>query len=271
MIRTILFLLIAFSFTVPVVAQDAQEEDEEPRYVCPAFTDASTVERTSYYMGEGAAYMRSRNYAAAINSYGCIVQQIDPNSRDAYLNRAAAYSARREYEEALDDYDAALRIDGSFAPSYSNRGVIYTAIQEYEQAMSDFERAIDLESGYAAAYINRGILSAILEDYDAALADFQQAIDLAGLDTVLAELRDPERPDDAPAPVYDAEIAQAYALIGVVYSQQALANYEDYLLLTGSRADSRIQSAAGALQSRFSFDLRLDEGGWMLVADFIGQ
>ncbi len=92
MIQKALFLIIALLLAAtPLLAQESGgEEEDEPRYDCPAFTTASTTERTSYYMGEGAAYLRSRNYAAAINAYGCIVQQIDPDHRDAYLNRARA-------------------------------------------------------------------------------------------------------------------------------------------------------------------------------------
>jgi tetratricopeptide (TPR) repeat protein len=270
----LLFALLILSLAaLPTLAQDEEATPvptpEEPRYVCPAFPDESAAERTSYYMGEGAAFMRSGNYAAAINSYGCIVQQIDDGYRDAYLNRAAAYAARREYDEALDDYNAAIRIDGSFAPAYNNRGVIYALIQEYEEAMSDLDQAVSINSGYVLGYLNRGVVQAAQGNYEAAIADFEQVVDLEGLDGVVAELRDPERESDAPTPEYSRDAALAYALIGAVRSQQALADYQDYLLLLGSSADSRISSAAGSLESRFNFELRFDDGGFLLLDDFI--
>lgn len=274
MIRKTAFLLFVLLFAVlPTLAQDSEPTavptPEEPRYVCPAFTDASAGERTSYYMGEGAAFMRSGNYAAAINSYGCIVQQIDDSYRDAYLNRAAAYAARREYDEAIEDYNAAIRIDGSFAPAYNNRGVIFAVLQEYEEAMSDLDRAVSLDGDYVLGYLNRGVVQAAQGNYDAAIADFEAVIDLEGLDGVVAELRDPERESDAPMPEYSRQAALAYALIGTVRSQQALEDYQDYLLLLGSAADSRISSAAGSLESRFNFELRFDDGGFLMLDNFI--
>jgi len=272
MFRKIALLLFTLLIIVlPALAQEATPEPtpEEPRYVCPAFPDASAAERTSYYMGEGAAFMRSGNYAAAINSYGCIVQQIDSGYRDAYLNRAAAYAARREYDEALDDYNEAIRLDSGFAPSYNNRGVIYALLQEYEEAISDLDEAVRIDGSYTLGYLNRGVVQAAQGNYEAALADFEQVIAIAGLDDVVAELRDPERPQDAPDPVYSRDAALAYALLGAVRSQQALDDYQDYLLLLGSDADSRIASAAGSLESRFNFELRFDDGGFLLLDDFI--
>lgn len=260
-----IFLIIALILLVlPTLAQE-----DEPQYNCPAFTDASTTERSSYYMGEGAAFMRSGNFSAAINAYGCIIQQIDSSSRDAYLNRGAAYVARREFDEALEDYNEAVRLDGSFAPSYNNRGVVYAAIEEYDVALADFNRALDMDSNYPPAYINRGIVSAIQGDWDSAQADFEMAIEVAGLEDVVSELRDPERDPNTARPPYDFAAARAYALLGVVHSQRALQSYDDYLLLTGGRADQRIQSAAGALQSRFEFELRFDDGTWLLLANFV--
>jgi tetratricopeptide (TPR) repeat protein len=220
-------------------------------------------------MGEGAAFLRSGNYAAAINAYGCIIQQIDPNFRDAYLNRAAAYSARREFEEALEDYDQAAALDSNFAPTYNNRGIIYTAIQEYEDALSDFDRALEIDSDFALSLINRGIVRAIEGEFDLAQADFEAVISNAGLEVVVTDLRDPERDPELPRPEYDLDAVDAYALIGIIHSQRALTAYRDYLLLAAGRADGRIQSAAGALESRFQFELRLDEGSWMLMANFV--
>lgn len=262
--KMILLIIALGLLALPVLGQD-----EEAQYNCPAFSDASTGERTSYYMGEGAAFMRSGNYAAAINAYGCIIQQIDSSSRDAYLSRGAAYVARREFNEALADYNEAIRLDSDFAPSYNNRGVVHSATEEYDSALGDFNRALDMDSNYVPAYINRGIVSAIQGEWDNAQADFEMAIDVAGLDNIVTELRDPNRDPNLARPSYDFTIARAYALLGVVHSQRALQAYDDYLLLTGNRADQRVQSAAGALQSRFQFELRFDDGAWLLLANFV--
>ena len=216
-------------------------------------------------MGEGAAYMRSGNYASAINAFGCIIQQIDSNYRDAYVNRASAYTIRREYDLAVEDYTAAIGIDSNHIPAINNRGVVYTAMEEFDEAMSDFNNALSIDSNFAAGYVNRGVLHAIMGDYDAAIADLEQAIDVAGLDDVVADLRDPNRDPDEDFPIFDQRIAIAYALIGTIEARQALEDYNDYLLLTRNRADGRVQGAASSLESRFNFELRFDDGTWMII------
>lgn len=269
MLKKSLLLLFSLLLALPILAQEA--EPTEVPFFCPAFTSASTNERTSYYMGEGAAYMRSGNYDAAVNAYGCVIQQIDSSYLDAYLNRAVAYTARRQYDKALEDYTSALSLDSNSVPVYNNRGVLYTATEEYELAMADFDRAISIDSNYAYSFINRGVLKAMGGDLDAAEADFLQAISVAGLDAVVADLQNPERDPEAPRPEYDIRAVQAYALIGTIHSARALDAYNDYLLLTGGRADERVRSAAGSLESRFQFELRFDDGSWMLLAGFDQQ
>lgn len=265
--KALLLILTLILLALPVLAQDTQKE--EPHYNCPAFTNASSTERTSYYMGEGAAFMRSGNYGAAINSYGCIVQQIDSSYRDAYLNRAAAYVARREFDKALQDYNDAIRLDANFAASYNNRGVVYSATEDYERAVADFNHALNIDSHYIPSLINRGIVSAIQGDLDSAETDFQTVIDVAGLEAIISQLKDPEHDPNTAWPSFNTDAVRAYALLGTVHSQRALSAYNDYLLLTGGRADQRVQSAAGALQSRFQFELRFDDGTWMLLANFV--
>jgi tetratricopeptide (TPR) repeat protein len=271
MLKKSLLLLFSLLLVLPVLAQDAEPEPTEIPFFCPAFTDASTNERTSYYMGEGAAFMRSGNYDSAVNAYGCVIQQIDSSYLDAYLNRAVAYTARRQYDKALEDYTSALGLDNNSVPVYNNRGVLYTATEEYELAMADFDRVISIDPNYAYGYINRGVLKAINGDLEAAEADFNQAIEVAGLDDIVTDLRNPERDPNAEWPAYDSRVAQAYALIGTIHSARALASYNDYLLLTGGRADERVRSAAGSLESRFQFELRFDDGSWMLMAGFDQQ
>ncbi len=267
--KTRILLLLALLLTlVPATFALAQEgEQEEEQLNCPAYAGDATEVRVSYYMGEGAAFMNSGQYSSAIYSYSCIIQQIDDTHVPAYLNRAVAHTARRTYELALEDYSTAIQLDSSNIPAFNNRGIVYAAILEYEEALADFNRVLELDGGYVLGYINRGVIYAAQGEYALAIADFEEAISLSGVDSAVADLTNPDRPEDAPRPDYELDHARAYALLGIVYSQISLENYENYLLLTGAQADPRIQSAAGSLESRFTFELRFDDGTWLLAAD----
>lgn len=253
-----LLLVLSWSGLLPAHAQSA----------CPVFAGASVETRTGYYMGEGMGFFESGELTRALGSFSCVTDEINPTYVPGFMARAAVYSARRAYTEAIADYTTAARLDANHSPAYNNRGIIHAANQDYDLALADFDHAIELNDSFALAYTNRAIIHAIQSDYETAISDLEQAIVLSGIDAVVVELSDPNRQPNAPRPEYNPEHAQAYALRGMIYSSWALDSYRDYLLLTGSQGDARIQSAAGALESRFTFDLRLDDGSWLLMADF---
>lgn len=259
-----IFILITMLSVIPAVV--AQEPTPIP-LICDDFTDSPDDARISYYMGEGAGFFSAGYYDRAIESYSCVIEQIDQGFTGAYMQRAVAYTARQDYEPALADYTRAIELDGNLLAAYNNRGIVYAARQEYEEALADFNAALERDANYIPSLNNRAVIAAIQGDYPSAIADLQQAIDVSGIDDIYAELSDPDRSPTAEFPEFNPEHAQSYALLGIIYSAQALDNYRAYLLLRGGSGDQRVQSAAGALESRFSFELRLDDGTWLLSAD----
>jgi tetratricopeptide (TPR) repeat protein len=263
-----LFVLIAL-FAVIALPVSAQETPtQEPLPNCPAFEGESAQVRASYYMGEGLGYLNSNQLSEAHFSFTCIIRVVDPNYVPAYMQRARVRTLQRDYERAIEDYTRAVELDSTLLPAYNNRGIAYTAILEYEEAAADFDRVIELDPNYVRGYHNRSVLYGIEGNYDAAIALLEQAITNSGIDDVYAQLTDPNRSSDAPPIEYDRVNARAYALLGLMYSARSLENFDRYLFLSQGVSDPRIESAAGALSSRFTFETRLDDGTWMLSADY---
>lgn len=267
-----LFILIAAALTLmalaaPTLAQEATPTPIPP--ICENYVGQPDDTRTSYYMGEGLGFYASGEFSRAINSFTCVIYEIDDSYAPAYMARALVLTQRSSYERALEDYSRAIALDSSNFAAYNNRGIVYTLQREYTEALADFNAALNIDGNSVVGLNNRAVVYALQGQYDDAIADLEQAINVTGIDAVITELRDPLRDSDAP-PIrdYDLVEAQPYALLGIIYSAFALDRYQDYLLLTGSNGDFRIQGAAGALESRFTFDLRLDDGSWLLVADF---
>lgn len=259
-------VVMLFAGVSVLVAQDASQEDQPPN--CPVFEGQPKDVRTSYYMGEGIAYLNSNQLGNAEFSFTCVIRVVDPSYVMAYMTRAVVYTRQRSYDLAIKDYTKAIELDSKRIEAYNNRGVLYTATQDYKSAGNDFNQAIDLNADYIPAYQNLAVLAAIQRDYDGAITLLNTAIKRSGIGDVLTKLRDPNRPSDAPPIEYDPLNARAYALLGIVYSAKSLDSYNDYLFLAGGSADQRIQTAAGALESRFTFETRLDDGTWMLTSDF---
>ena len=59
-------------------------------------------------------------------------------------------------DQAIDDYNEAIRLDPYFWDGYYNRGMAYFFKEDYEQALSDFSEAIRVDADKPAAYTNRG-------------------------------------------------------------------------------------------------------------------
>lgn len=271
MFKRLLLVVMMLTLAVPVLAQDQPAPTEEPPPHCPAFENQPQDVRTSYYMGEGLAYLNTSQLSGAELSFTCIIRVIDPNYLTAYMSRALVYTRFRDYERAIKDYTRALQLDGNLLAAYNNRGVVYAALQEYDKAAADFDKVLQINPDYIPGYNNRSIIYALQGDYDQAITLLQDAISRSGIDDVLAQYRDPNRSPNAEPIEFEAVNARAYALLGIIYSARSLDNFQDYLYLTGQAGaypDERVQSAAGALESRFTFEMRLDDGTWMLTADF---
>lgn len=103
--------------------------------------------------------------------------QLDPMLADAYQGRGFCYDALGDYEQALRDYDDAIRLLPS-APAYSDRGVTYTNLGKYERAIQDFDEAIRLKPSNALYYTNRAVAYADLGQFARAIEDNDEALKL---------------------------------------------------------------------------------------------
>lgn len=273
--RTAAVAVLIMLGALPIAAQDAAPTaTPEPLPNCPAFEGQPNSARTGYYMGEGIAYLSANRLDEAEFSFTCIIRVIDPVYAQAYLGRAVVYENLRDFDHALDDYNNALQINPNSIVARNNRGIVLTIIGDYTTAAADFERVLSVDEGYLAAYNNRSIIYSLNGDYDAAVEMIDQGIRRSGADAALAEARDPERRPDAPALVVDPVGMRLYALRGILESARALDSFHSYTDLADASErfpDQRIAEAAGSLESRLTFDLRLDDGTWMIRSDFTSE
>jgi tetratricopeptide (TPR) repeat protein len=65
-----------------------------------------------------------------------------------YDNRAIELRQRGEYDRAIADYSAALRIDGDLVGAYAGRGLAYEGKAEVEKARADYRQALALAQKY---------------------------------------------------------------------------------------------------------------------------
>ena len=124
-----------------------------------------------------------------------------PNAK-AYSRRGAARVLKRQFDNAMSDFDAAIALDSTHAHAHYNRGVLHSQLLEHDLAIVDYTNAINADEEYSLAYANRGMDHLELKQYRLAIADLRKAIELDAEDHLamhalaVALFENPDRKDD---------------------------------------------------------------------------
>jgi tetratricopeptide (TPR) repeat protein len=96
----------------------------------------------------------------------------------AFDYRGVARWRLHKLHEAVDDFNAALKLAPDDAALYNNRGNVLLELHNSAEAAKDFGQAIALAPTYGPAYNNRGNARFFLGDNAGAIADFTKAVAL---------------------------------------------------------------------------------------------
>jgi tetratricopeptide (TPR) repeat protein len=137
----------------------------------------TALDQSIVYLYRGISYGYKGDYDQAITDFNQAIK-LRPDFAAAYSGRGVSYSYKGDYDQAITDFNQAIKLRPDFAAAYNNRGNVYRDKGDYEQAITDFNQAIKLRSDFAEAYNNRGTAYSYQGDYDQAITDFNQAIKL---------------------------------------------------------------------------------------------
>lgn len=178
MSRTVLLLsvcLFVLTTTSTVIARDATADclgdDNERRITgCTAVIEdpaTSDLDRSSALAIRGNAYSSKREFERAIEDYDAAIK-INPLSAVTLNNRAWARVQLGRHVDALADIEESLRIDPESAHSHDTRAHIRLAQKMPEEAMADFLFAYEyggseIHKIYECGLIEAGIIAGLDE------------------------------------------------------------------------------------------------------------
>ena len=74
------------------------------------------------------------------------------------IGRGRAYEKKKDYDRAILDFEAALKLDATSAAAYVGRGDQFYYKRDFARAMADFTTAIRLDPNHADGWSFRGVV-----------------------------------------------------------------------------------------------------------------
>ena len=131
----------------------------------------------------------------AMEDYDAAIR-LNPDEAKFYHGRGGCHSRNEDQDRAIDDLGRAIVLSSNSesthdtANSYSTRGIAFFNKDDYGSALRDFETAIGLQPNQADHYAGRGACRLHLGQYQTALCDLDMAVEL------VSETADTEQPGE---------------------------------------------------------------------------
>lgn len=164
----ILFLTVSFGL-------HAQEEAQK------AFSD-------------GVKQLKAKNFVEAESLFSIAIDKgkTDNGLKMSYIYKGVSLNGQGKYDDAIVCFDRAIEIDSLDPASFTDRALAYSYKKDYPNAIKDFERALTLDSTgeqAEAAYFYLGKIKMLTYDNEAAIPYFDQLIKLVSTDAEAYFLR----------------------------------------------------------------------------------
>lgn len=128
------------------------------------------------YFNRGHVYLALDQFEAAIADFTAVITQDPDLQYYSYLSRGLAHFHRREYPQALEDFNQTIALQPHLTEGYNGRGMVHHALGDLQGAIADFTTALNADPNSHDAYHNRALVWQALGRYRTSIEDFTQAI-----------------------------------------------------------------------------------------------
>lgn len=151
-----------------------------------AYSKSIDIKPSPKAFGDRAkVYYQFEKFIEAIQDCNAAIK-LDPDFVFAYRLRSIAYGSLEKFDNALQDCNIVIELEPKVAGNYSNRALVFEKKGQYDEAFKDYEKAIKLDPNFAHSYVNRGVLYFNTGEYSKALNDYNKAIELGANNVVFA-------------------------------------------------------------------------------------
>ena len=176
-IRSLIALLILFSVS-PCAAADVRKDCQSGKVdSCTQILQSNPEDFSA--LGNRAIGLRLiGEYDRAIADFDAAVR-IRPDIAGLYLERGLAYEAKGEHLPAIRDFSAAIERKFNLVQAHFGRAIAYQANGQRELSIADMNNAMKLDRNLVAGlHMQRGNELRAVRQYDEAIAAFDRTIDI---------------------------------------------------------------------------------------------
>ncbi|MBM3343238.1 MAG: tetratricopeptide repeat protein, partial [Betaproteobacteria bacterium] len=127
-----------------------------------------------WHVQRGVQWIAKGDYERAIADHNAALK-LDAKTPNAHYQRGRAHALRGEAERAIADFDAAAKLRPDDPVIYHARGVERMVIGDYTLAMADLDRAMQMDPKARGLHFARGRARFYASDFARAAADFESA------------------------------------------------------------------------------------------------
>lgn len=130
-----------------------------------------------YWAAKGNELCDQGKYNDAIQAYDEAIR-MDSQFAEAWNNKGVALDELGQYVDAVHCCAQAIRINPEIPEAWNNNGVALDDLKEYDDALECFDKAIKIDPQYAKAWNNKGFVLQNMGKHEDALECFDKAIEL---------------------------------------------------------------------------------------------
>jgi lipoprotein NlpI len=127
-----------------------------------------------WYVQRGMHWGDSGDYERAIADHTAALK-LDATARRANYYRGAAWSYKGDFERAIADFDVAMKLRPDDPVVYHARGIELAVKGDYARGIADFDKALQLDPKAAGVHFARGRTLFYMSEFARAAADLENA------------------------------------------------------------------------------------------------
>ncbi|BAQ64300.1 tetratricopeptide repeat protein [Geminocystis sp. NIES-3709] len=175
--------LISVEITTPIDEEILNDSLMEDVWVITAKTDLESLNKeiikspssAELFCHRGDVYSSLGNDQDALNDYNMAIK-LDSKFERAFQGRGHTLVRLGDYRNGIKDLTQVLKLNPQNPLAYHDRGLAMFRQGDERGARKDYDRAIKLKPDFSQAYNDRGFLQYLLGNTNQALLDYEQAI-----------------------------------------------------------------------------------------------